>query len=277
MSGTVHRRSANRHNRYISLTCSLPGHESYPSRFDVDRETQMLGSVKPYRRQVCFFQALSYVFLKRLQVVISTGKLDWDRDIASTKGSLASYLSTTQSKRGSISSSPNSESRISKAPGIFDAADATRISILNGSHDSISEDCSQDTVLIFPDYVLVSEVPRTLEGAQRLWDGHIDPIVGRSGVPIDSRPNEKKICNTWIIPYSCVILLCQCLLSSCSENATNCAILLRRFPQKKRQQVLNSSCQAWDWCVMSLILHRSILTNISQQRLRNAWSTGAGP
>lgn len=28
------------------------GHEAYPARFDVDRETQMLGSVKPYRRQV---------------------------------------------------------------------------------------------------------------------------------------------------------------------------------------------------------------------------------
>lgn len=29
------------------------GHEEYSSRFDVDMETQMLGSVKPYRRQVC--------------------------------------------------------------------------------------------------------------------------------------------------------------------------------------------------------------------------------
>ncbi len=30
----------------------LLGHEEYTARFDVDRETQMYGSVKPYRRQV---------------------------------------------------------------------------------------------------------------------------------------------------------------------------------------------------------------------------------
>lgn len=28
------------------------GHEEFPTRFDVDMETQMLGSVKPYHRQV---------------------------------------------------------------------------------------------------------------------------------------------------------------------------------------------------------------------------------
>ena len=28
------------------------GHEEYPSKFDVDMETRMLGSVKPYRRMV---------------------------------------------------------------------------------------------------------------------------------------------------------------------------------------------------------------------------------
>ena len=31
----------------------IPGHESYPNRFDVDMDSQMLGSIKPYRRQVC--------------------------------------------------------------------------------------------------------------------------------------------------------------------------------------------------------------------------------
>jgi hypothetical protein len=28
------------------------GHDEYPARFDVDMETQLLGSVKPYARQV---------------------------------------------------------------------------------------------------------------------------------------------------------------------------------------------------------------------------------
>ena len=31
---------------------SPSGHEVYPRRFDVDMDTQMLGSVKPYHRQV---------------------------------------------------------------------------------------------------------------------------------------------------------------------------------------------------------------------------------
>jgi hypothetical protein len=34
------------------------GHDAYPARFDVDWETQMLGSVSPYNRQVCHIGCL---------------------------------------------------------------------------------------------------------------------------------------------------------------------------------------------------------------------------
>ena len=34
------------------ISLMLVGHEEYPSRFTVDMETEMLGSVKPYHRQV---------------------------------------------------------------------------------------------------------------------------------------------------------------------------------------------------------------------------------
>jgi hypothetical protein len=50
----------------IFVDFSCPGHEEYPKKFDVDMETQMLGTVKPYRRQACshkiHFVDLSYRF-----------------------------------------------------------------------------------------------------------------------------------------------------------------------------------------------------------------------
>ena len=58
------------------------GHEEYPYKFDVDMETRMLGSVRPYRRMA----------------IISTGKSDWDFEVTWTKGSLASYLSGIKTK-----------------------------------------------------------------------------------------------------------------------------------------------------------------------------------
>lgn len=36
----------------LVLTSSITGHEAYPRRFDIDMDTNMLGSVKPYHRQV---------------------------------------------------------------------------------------------------------------------------------------------------------------------------------------------------------------------------------
>lgn len=41
------------------------GHESYPNKFDVDMKTQLLGTVKPYHRQVrtTFHIYMSLIFL----------------------------------------------------------------------------------------------------------------------------------------------------------------------------------------------------------------------
>ncbi|EEB95926.1 hypothetical protein MPER_05029, partial [Moniliophthora perniciosa FA553] len=62
-------------------------------------ETQMLGSVKPYHRQI----------------VISTGKIDWDREVTDTKGSLAAHVQHAVSKAPSVpSSSPPSDCKEQK-------------------------------------------------------------------------------------------------------------------------------------------------------------------
>lgn len=90
--------------------------------------------------------------------------------------------------------------------GVFKASDSTRLSILNGSHNTLCADDHLETVLVFPDYKVVTEVSRTFEGAQSLWDVCVDPQLGREGAVV-----EKSPLNTWIIPYSCVILLCTSL------------------------------------------------------------------
>ncbi|KAG7097267.1 hypothetical protein E1B28_004633 [Marasmius oreades] len=169
-------------------SCSDPcdeGHDPYPARFDVDMESQMLGSVKPYHRQI----------------VISTGVTDWDRDISSTKGTLASYLEHV-THRPRLSSSPSQKKSSTSVSGVFNSTGpSTRISVLNGSHRTLSEDPDMDTVLVFPDYKLVCDIPRSAEGAQTLWDTCLDPLDG----PL----SEKSTLSTWVIPYSCVILLCS--------------------------------------------------------------------
>lgn len=163
------------------------------------------------------------------QIVISTGKADWDREITHTHGSLAAYLSQVEStskpckeRRPSVVSLPRSPPLDSillrqkelgtivgtsppppSAPGVFNSEDAKRISILNGSHNTICEDPDLETILVFPDFKLVSEVPRSLDGAQNLWDSSVDPKLGLAGALL-----EKSPFNSWVIPYSCVILLC---------------------------------------------------------------------
>ncbi|KAI0320693.1 Sucrase/ferredoxin-like-domain-containing protein [Amylostereum chailletii] len=48
------------------------------------------------------------------------------------------------------------------------------------------------------------DVPRSLEGAQDLWGNSVNPSVPRMG----AGPGESAL-KSWIIPYSCVILICS--------------------------------------------------------------------
>jgi len=49
------------------------------------------------------------------------------------------------------------------------------VAILNGSHDTLSNDHDHETVLVFPDYKVVAEVPRSLDGARELWRNSVNP------------------------------------------------------------------------------------------------------
>jgi hypothetical protein len=139
-------------------------------------------------------------------VVISTGKSDWEREVTEAPGSLAAYIAEVQSQAKSPSPPKTPTKPIQ---GIFNANDANRVAILNGSHNTLSDEESLETVLVFPDYKVVTEVPRSLDGAKKLWKRVLNP----SG---DS--NQDSIFKSWVLPYSCVILLCEPLHSDIPDT-----------------------------------------------------------
>ncbi|KIP07026.1 hypothetical protein PHLGIDRAFT_433946 [Phlebiopsis gigantea 11061_1 CR5-6] len=166
------------------------GHDDYPSKFDVDMETEMLGSMKPYRRQV----------------VISTGKADWPHDVSSESGSLASYLSSTVSSapHPPKPASPPASDPVKHVAGVYTSAESSKITVLNGSHRSLSDEPKRDTVLVLPDYKIVTEVERSERGAEELFHDAVDPAVPRAGAAVDGSDVRS-----YVLPYSCVILLCS--------------------------------------------------------------------
>ncbi|KII95793.1 hypothetical protein PLICRDRAFT_34741 [Plicaturopsis crispa FD-325 SS-3] len=179
------------------------GHDDYPAKFSIDTDAELLGTIKPYNRQI----------------VISTGKSDWAREVTDESGSLAALLHDAAShskshshhhKSASKSTHTKSEPEPELPPGIFPATSASRTSILNGSHHSSG---TGETVLVFPDYVAVEDVPRTRAGAEALWGRVVSPGVGRAGAVEgeageggEGGDGETKM---WVLPYSCVILLCS--------------------------------------------------------------------
>ncbi|PPQ74734.1 hypothetical protein CVT24_003862 [Panaeolus cyanescens] len=211
--------------RACSDPCDLD-HEAYPRRFDVDMDTQMLGSVKPYNRQI----------------VISTGKADWTKDITDDKDSLAALLlevnttsSPTSPKTPSTNSTPAStvSKGIKPSTGLFHTSDSTRTSVLNGSHKTICHEPDHESVLVFPDFKVVTEVRRSMQGAHDLWESALDPSVSRGGVDL-----EKSILKTWVLPYACVILLC-----SHKKRDNRCGIAA---PKLEHAFIKSLEAQGWD-------------------------------
>jgi hypothetical protein len=147
--------------------------------------------------------------------VISTGKSDWEHSVTDEQDSLASYISTiekaaplTITSGSSTPSTPLTPSPTSQLPtavaGIFKDSETHAVSILNGSHDTLSKDNDHETVLVFPDYKVVTEVPRSLDGARELWRNSVNPSVPRMG-----STSEARTVKSWVIPYTCVILICE--------------------------------------------------------------------
>jgi len=175
------------------------GHEEYPNRIIsmIDTTSDMLGSVKPYRRQV----------------VISTGKSDWDHSITCNLSSLAAYLHLIEKAApltAAFADTPTTGASTPTSPlpsaitGIFNDSETHSVAILNGSHNTLSTKDDHETVLVFPDYKVVTEVPRSLDGARELWRNSVKPSVPRAG-----STSEAVNVRSWVIPYTCVILICS--------------------------------------------------------------------
>ena len=210
----------------------------------------MYGSVKPYRRQVYIYILLKtrltfgcFVDDNMVQVVISTGKSDWEFDVTSESGSLASYLSSatgsgpklpkkpkpegegtngtkesssTKDGDGSTTTAENQEKEKAKEKkrdvGLFTSSSQKRISILNGSHHTVCDDPTLETVLLFPDFKIITEVEKSRRGAEQLWQTAVSPAVGRAGVVL---PKIGMIC-FWdtILQICCVNFFLQVFIEA---------------------------------------------------------------
>jgi hypothetical protein len=95
---------------------------------------------------------------------------------------------------------------------VFTSAESTRLSVLNGSHCELG---SAHTVLVFPDYKLVKDVPATVEGAAQFWKAAVDPAVG-----IEGKRGEGEM-KSWVLPYAAVILLCKFDCNKIPDAYTN--------------------------------------------------------
>ena len=154
-------------------------------------------------RQVhsCHFGAFTRQCLS--QVIISTGKSDWPKEVTEADGTLAAFLSSANDKlRGRDENAKNTRALL--PAGSFTPNDTHRLSIQNGSHKSFSEEPSQETVIVLPDFKVIADVPRSVVGAETLWTAALDPSYGRLGAK--SRSDSLR---SWALPYSCVIQLCK--------------------------------------------------------------------
>lgn len=60
-------------------------------------------------------------------------------------------------------------------------------------------------MLVFPDFKVITEVPRDVNGARDLYQNVLDvSVAGRGGTLSETAPMKS-----WVLPYARVILLCK--------------------------------------------------------------------
>ncbi|ORY80243.1 Sucrase/ferredoxin-like-domain-containing protein, partial [Leucosporidium creatinivorum] len=188
--------------------------DDYPKGFDVDLDSEMLGSMSAYGRQI----------------LISTGLADWEREVtdsglpanikaaydeASSSGSSGFLGKLAKKLKGGDSDGavfkgvyPSSAALATPSSGTSTPSAAapapTRLSILNASLLSSSDSHSHQSVIILPDFKVVHQVGESKEAASELVEGYLRPAVGRAGVSL-----PKSVLRSWPLPYSAVVLLCS--------------------------------------------------------------------
>ena len=185
--------------------------------------------------------------------MISTGKADWEREVTDVKGSLAALINAlSDSSKSSFAKSADAGAKKlhHSVRGVFTQQEGTRISILNGSHTTISEHHDRETVLIFPEYRVAFGVESTAKGAELLYEKVISPSTTYiPSIPEEHEDGELPF-GILPIPYSCVILLCALPLFDDILSLTHLSPFLR-FPQATRQPLPCYCSYSRTWCVFS--------------------------
>lgn len=165
-------------------------------------------------------------------VLISTGKKDWVKDVASVRGSLAQLFEgfvedeeKNQSKKREETEEQSGEvDETSLQPDLPQGCwqtttrrtAPTRLFIGNASHISSSSTENGNSVMLFPDYVLVSDVPDAMvidekeantETARRAFDRFISHRASHasSNDIVPNGPTPRR----WVLPHRAIIILCS--------------------------------------------------------------------
>lgn len=113
--------------------------------------------------------------------------------------------------------------------------------LFSSSLNSQSADCDKETVMIFPEWRVVCEVPNSDQGAQDLFAQLSVPSVG-----INNKRSELK---SWTLPYRAVVLLC-----SHKRRDKRCHIAA---PLLEKVSTLGSICQI----AFHVFAHRDCFAN----------------
>ncbi|KZV96637.1 Sucraseferredoxin-like protein [Exidia glandulosa HHB12029] len=215
-------------------------HGEYASRFEVDFDSQLLGTVQPLHRQV----------------IISTGRTDWAREVTEVQGSLAQLLLETRERlapppfpAGGKKPEPPKSTR---THGVFAQSDSNKLSILNGSHVSIADDHDAQSVLVFPDYTVVESVKPSSDGVDKFWKQVLDPALAPE-VPLANGLAH-------ILPYSCVILLC-----SHKRRDNRCAVAAPKLEERFCDELERAG-----WEVHSRLGHPDVRDESREELLHEA-------
>jgi len=161
--------------------------------------------------------------------------------ITSEVGSLAAYLSLIEKAAPLTIPSDGTPTTNASTPtsplptaitGIFKDSETHTVAVLNGSHNTLSTKDERETVLVFPDYKVVTEVPRSFDGARELWRNSVNPSVPRVG-----STSEASDVRSWVLPYTCVILIC-----SHRKRDVRCAVAA-----PKLEHAFAQTLEAKDW------------------------------
>lgn len=87
----------------------------------------------------------------------------------------------------------------------------TQPALYSSSLVSQSDDCKDQTVLVFPDWKVVNDVENSKDGAKALYDTELGGSVGRAGLTLSSGGGSDGVFRkrSHVMPYRAIVLLCE--------------------------------------------------------------------